>query len=93
MFDSKTPNQKDAYIKLLKNGKPMIFLHHSLVSYQHWPEFTRIIGGKYNTEDSTMSLSDYVTNISLLSELSDRVSNFKLRKERNIFSSMEEFLE
>ena len=27
----------------------MIFLHHSLVSYQNWPEFTKILGGQYHT--------------------------------------------
>ena len=27
----------------------MIFLHHSLVSYQNWPEFIKIVGGKYHT--------------------------------------------
>ena len=27
----------------------MIFLHHSLVSYQNWGEFIKIVGGKYHT--------------------------------------------
>ena len=27
----------------------MIFLHHSLVSYQNWPEFVKIVGGQYHT--------------------------------------------
>ena len=27
----------------------MIFLHHSLVSYQNWPEFIKIVGGQYHT--------------------------------------------
>ena len=26
----------------------MIFLHHSLVSYQDWPEFIKIVGGQYH---------------------------------------------
>jgi type 1 glutamine amidotransferase len=47
MYDSITPSQKQAYVTLLKKGKAMIFLHHSLVSYQGWEEFQRIIGGKY----------------------------------------------
>lgn len=47
MYDSITPFQKHAYVKLLQQGKAMIFLHHSLVSYQSWDEFQRIIGGKY----------------------------------------------
>ncbi|ETZ24667.1 hypothetical protein N824_00155 [Pedobacter sp. V48] len=47
MYNSITPVQKQAYIQLLKKGKAMIFLHHSLVSYQDWDEFQKIIGGKY----------------------------------------------
>jgi len=38
---------KKAFIRLLEQGKPMVFLHHSLASYPEWPEFTKIIGGKY----------------------------------------------
>lgn len=49
MFDTITPIQQDAYIDLLKKGKSMIFLHHSLVSYQNWPEFIKIVGGQYHT--------------------------------------------
>jgi len=38
---------KKAFIKLLKKGKSMVFLHHSLASYPDWPEYTAILGGKY----------------------------------------------
>lgn len=38
---------KKAFLKLLSNGMPMVFLHHSLASYPDWPEFTKIPGGKY----------------------------------------------
>ncbi len=47
MYKDITAPQKSAYIALLKTGKGMVFLHHSLVSYQEWPEFQNIIGGKY----------------------------------------------
>jgi type 1 glutamine amidotransferase len=53
MYDSITVPQKDAYVRMVKQKKPLLFLHHSLVSYQDWPEFTQIIGGKYHTKDST----------------------------------------
>ncbi len=39
--------EKAAYIKLTKEGKPFLFLHHSLASYQNWEAFQEIIGGKY----------------------------------------------
>jgi len=50
LFEDITPEQKEAYIQLLKKGASMIFLHHSLVSYQNWPEFVKIVGGQYHTQ-------------------------------------------
>ena len=49
MADSIAPAHQQAYIDLLNQGKAMIFLHHSLVSYQRWPEFIKIVGGQYHT--------------------------------------------
>jgi uncharacterized protein len=49
VLDSITTSQQEGYISLLKKGASMIFLHHSLVSYQHWPEFIKIVGGQYHT--------------------------------------------
>jgi type 1 glutamine amidotransferase len=61
--------EKKAYLKLLNEGKGMIFLHHSLVSYQHWPEFQHIIGGKYIELEyyngATMKGSTYHEDITL----------------------------
>jgi len=31
----------------LKEGKGLLVLHHALANYQNWPEYERIIGGKY----------------------------------------------
>ena len=42
--------EKESYYKLLKLGKGLVFLHHSLASYQDWDEFKTIIGGKYHEE-------------------------------------------
>ena len=39
--------EKLGYLKLASDGKPMLFLHHAIVSYQGWPEFEKIVGGKY----------------------------------------------
>jgi type 1 glutamine amidotransferase len=49
LVDSLLPAQQQAYINLLNKGKAIIFLHHSLVSYQNWPEFIKIVGGQYHT--------------------------------------------
>lgn len=47
MWQPISDDEKRAYINLTKKGKPMLFLHHSLVSYQDWPKFEKLIGGKY----------------------------------------------
>ncbi|MGF1585806.1 MAG: ThuA domain-containing protein [Bacteroidales bacterium] len=40
-------DEKEAFLELTKKGTGLVFLHHSLVSYQTWPVFTQIRGGKY----------------------------------------------
>ncbi len=39
--------EKQAFLSLLQKGKNVLFLHHSLVSYQEWDEFEKIIGGRF----------------------------------------------
>jgi type 1 glutamine amidotransferase len=69
MWQDISDSQKDAFMKLLEKGQGMVFLHHSLVSYQHWNEFIKIIGGKYiDTEfydDPNMKGSTYKEDITL----------------------------
>lgn len=38
---------KSDFENLIKSGKGLVATHHCLASYQAWPEYTRIIGGKY----------------------------------------------
>lgn len=62
MWQDITENQKNAFYKLLENGTGIVFLHHSLVSYQQWDEFKNISGGKYWQEgftDDSSKLSGY----------------------------------
>jgi uncharacterized protein len=47
MWQSVSESEKQGYYRLLESGKSMLFLHHALVSYQEWPEFEKIRGGKY----------------------------------------------
>lgn len=47
MWDKISADQKAAYLKLTKQGKPFLFLHHSIASYQKWGEFEKLVGGKY----------------------------------------------
>ncbi len=46
-----TDAQKARFLSLFDRGIGLVVLHHALVSYQHWPEFERIIGGRYPEAD------------------------------------------
>lgn len=47
MWNSLSEAGKRAYVEMARQGKPMLFLHHSICSYQNWPEFEKIVGGRY----------------------------------------------
>ena len=38
---------KSDFVARLKEGKGLVVLHHALCSYQDWPEYRRIVGGRY----------------------------------------------
>ena len=46
-----TEAQKARFLSLFDKGIGLVVLHHALVSYQHWPDYERIIGGRYPEED------------------------------------------
>lgn len=47
MVQEITDQQKNDFVKLLNDGTGVLFLHHSLASYQDWADFGEIIGGRY----------------------------------------------
>jgi uncharacterized protein len=46
-----TERQKQRFLSLFDRGIGLVVLHHALVSYQHWDDYERIIGGRYPEED------------------------------------------
>lgn len=42
-----TDAQKAKLLSLFSRGTGLVVLHHALCSYQNWPEFERLIGGRY----------------------------------------------
>ncbi len=46
-----TDEQKAKFLSLFDRGTGLLVLHHALVSYQHWPEYEQIIGGRYPEAD------------------------------------------
>lgn len=50
MWQPISEESQAAFVKLLRNGKGLVALHHSLASYQLWDEYRNMIGGKWYTE-------------------------------------------
>lgn len=47
MPDEITDNAKNNFLAMLENGTGLVVLHHAVCSYRNWPEYTRIVGGRY----------------------------------------------
>jgi len=72
MVQEITEDQQRAFINLLNKGKGMVFLHHSLVSYQHWDEFEKIIGGRYYLEaKGDVDASTYKHDVNIPVKITD----------------------
>jgi len=58
--------------KLMDRGIGMVAMHHTLAAYQEWPEFFRIIGGRYYLKnDEGQKQSTYEHDLDLLIEVAD----------------------
>jgi type 1 glutamine amidotransferase len=49
-----TPQQQQAFVKLLNKGIGLVSLHHNMGAHQTWDEFPKIIGGKFCTAACTI---------------------------------------
>ena len=47
-----SPKRQENFKKLVKDGVGVVALHHCMGSYQEWPEYIKIIGGRYNLKAS-----------------------------------------
>lgn len=52
MMPNITEAQKAKFLALLDKGTGLVVLHHALVSYPQWPEYEKIIGGRYTEPDA-----------------------------------------
>jgi uncharacterized protein len=42
-----TEESKTDLVNFLKSGKGLLIMHHAVADYQQWPEFEKILGGRY----------------------------------------------
>lgn len=47
MWQKSTPEQEKIVADCIREGKPLVVLHHSICAFDEWPEYRNIIGGKY----------------------------------------------
>jgi len=53
MWQTITEEQKIFFAGCIKDGKPVVALHHSICAFDDWPEYWNIIGGKYFHKPTT----------------------------------------
>ncbi len=73
MFQEIDDRQKAAFIKLLEKGKGLVFLHHSLASFQTWDEYERIIGGRYVESGPDQEISTYQHDVEVDVQIADHM--------------------
>lgn len=91
MWKNISEREKSAYIQLTEQGKPFLFLHHSIVSYQDWPEFKNILGGKYYREGVTVpeeKVSNYEHDVWVYSMVENYTPVTKGFKELRFFDEI-----
>jgi uncharacterized protein len=47
MWQPITDEAKADFVAFLKAGKGLLILHHAVANYQKWPEYEKILGGRY----------------------------------------------
>ncbi|MBI5094914.1 MAG: ThuA domain-containing protein [Candidatus Hydrogenedentes bacterium] len=56
MVQEISDEQKQDLVRLLKkDGKGLVAIHHSMANYLYWPEFRKILGGRYYTKPLTVN--------------------------------------
>jgi len=53
MTQNISPKRQENLIKLLNRGVGVVALHHSIGSFQEWPQYPKIIGSKYYLKETT----------------------------------------
>ena len=76
MWQKITDEQAKIFSDCIKQGKPVVALHHSICAYDDWPEYFNIIGGKYFHKPTTVNgreypVSSYIHDLHFKVKISD----------------------
>lgn len=59
MWQTITGEQEKIFADCIRQGKPVVALHHSICAFDDWPEYWNIIGGKYFHKSTTFKGKEY----------------------------------
>ncbi len=59
MWQKITPEQEKVFAECIREGKPLVVLHHSICAFDEWPEYWNIVGGKYFHKPTTVNGKEY----------------------------------
>jgi len=59
MWQKITPDQEKVFSDCIREGKPLVVLHHSICAFDEWPEYWNIIGGKYFHKTTSFKGKEY----------------------------------
>ena len=59
MWQTITGEQAKNFADCIRQGKPVVALHHSICAFDDWPEYWNIIGGKYFHKPTTFKGREY----------------------------------
>ena len=59
MWQTITEEQENILSDCIRQGKPLVALHHSICAFDDWPEYTNIIGGKYFHKPTILNGKEY----------------------------------
>jgi type 1 glutamine amidotransferase len=96
-----SPKRRANFLKLLDQGVGVVALHHSIAAFQSWPEYRKIIGGKYYLKDTlengvTHKKSAYKHDVKFALQVKDKehpitrgLSDFTVHDETYKYSEFE----
>ncbi|MCC5928290.1 MAG: ThuA domain-containing protein [Cyclobacteriaceae bacterium] len=75
-------NEMKAFENMVQRGAGLVFLHHSIVSYQHWDFYKNVLGGKYVlSADNAANASNYRHNVRYEAEIQNKTHPVTLNLE------------
>jgi type 1 glutamine amidotransferase len=59
MWQKITPEQERIFADCIREGKPVVALHHSICAFDEWEEYWHILGGKYFHKPTFLNGKEY----------------------------------